>query len=143
MAELKTKQTELSVDAYVDAIADGVRRQDCRTLIDLMRKATGFEPKMWGSSMVGFGSYHYKYESGHEGDAMLTGFASRKSDLTLYIMSGFDRYEELMARVGKHKAGKACLYVKRLADIDLTALAELVTLSVHEVKRRGQTTSPK
>jgi hypothetical protein len=138
MAELKTKQTELSVDAYVDAIADDVRRQDCRALIDLMRKATGAEPKMWGAGMVGFGSYHYKYATGHEGDAMLTGFASRKSDLTLYIMSGFDRYEELLARVGKHKAGKSCLYVKRLADIDLTVLAELVTLSVQDVKRRGQ-----
>jgi Domain of unknown function (DU1801) len=140
MAELKTKQTELSVDAYVDAIADDVRRQDCRTLIDLMRKATGAEPKMWGAGIVGFGSYHYKYESGHEGDAPLTGFASRKKDLTLYIMPGFDRYEELMARIGKHKAGKGCLYLKRLADADPAVLAELVALSVHDVKRRGQQT---
>jgi len=138
MAELKTKQTELSVDAYVDAIADDVRRQDCRTLIDLMRKATGAEPRMWGTGIVGFGSYHYKYESGHEGDAPLTGFASRKKDLTLYIMPGFDRYEELMARIGKHKAGKGCLYLKRLADVDLAVLAEMVALSVHDVKRRGQ-----
>ena len=136
MAELKTKQAELSVDAYVNAIADDVRRQDCRALIDLMSKATGAEPKMWGSSMVGFGRYHYKYESGHEGDAMLTGFASRKTDLTLYIMSGFDRHEELLARLGKYKAGKSCLYVKRLADLDLEVLEELVALSVQEVKRR-------
>lgn len=136
MAELKTKQTELRVDAHINAIVDSVRREDCRKLIALMSKATGMEPRMWGTSLVGFGSYHYKYESGHEGDAMLTGFASRKSDLTMYIMPGFDRYESLMAKLGKHKAGKACVYVKRLEDLDLTVLAELVTLSVREIKQR-------
>lgn len=135
MAELKTIQTEQSVDAYIASIVDDIRRQDCRTLVELMSKATAAEPKMWGSSIVGFGRYHYKYASGHEGDAMLTGFASRKRDLTLYIMAGFERYDSLVARIGKHKLGKACLYVNRLADIDLTVLAELVTLSVQQVRR--------
>ena len=138
MAELKTKQTEQSVDAYIDAIADDVRRQDCRALIELMSKATAAAPRMWGTSMVGFGSYHYKYDSGHEGDAMLTGFASRKPDLTLYVMPGFEghEHEPLLARLGKHKAGKGCLYVKRLADVDLAVLTELVTLSVQKIRRR-------
>jgi hypothetical protein len=136
MAELKTKQTEQSVDAHIDAIADEARRQDCRTLAALMSRVTGEEPRMWGSSLVGFGSYHYKYASGHEGDAMLTGFASRKADLTLYIMPGFEGHESLLARLGKHKAGKSCVYVKRLADIDLDVLAELVKRSVEEVRRR-------
>jgi hypothetical protein len=135
MAELKTKQTEQSVDEYIDAIADDVRRQDCRTLIDLMSKATAEEPRMWGTSMVGFGSYHYKYDSGHEGDAMLTGFASRKPNLTLYAMPG-EGHEPLLARLGKHKAGKGCLYVKRLADVDLAVLTELVTLSVEKLRQR-------
>jgi Domain of unknown function (DU1801) len=136
VAELKTKQTELSVDTYIDAIADDSRRQDCRALVKLMAKATNAEPKIWGSSIVGFGSYHYKYASGHEGDACLVGFASRKNDLTLYMMSGLERHDSLMATLGKHKTGNSCLYVKRLADIDLKVLAELVKLSVQEVKRR-------
>ena len=136
MAELKTKQTEQSVDAYIDAIADDVRRQDCRTLVELMSKATSAEPRMWGTSMVGFGSYHYKYDSGHQGDAMLTGFASRKPNLTLYVMPGSEGHESLLAKLGKHKAGKGCLYVKRLADIDLAVLAELVTLSVEKLRQR-------
>jgi uncharacterized protein DUF1801 len=137
MAELKTKPTEASVGAYIEAIADDTRREDCRALVELMRQATGFEPKMWGPSIVGFGSYHYKYASGHEGDSCLTGFSSRKQDLTLYIMPGFASYEPLMARLGKHKTGKSCLYLKRLADVDLAVLAELVQLSVQQM-RRGQ-----
>lgn len=106
MAELKTKQTDLSVDDYLDAIADATRREDCRTLVALMQKATGKPPRMWGAGMVGFGSYHYRYDSGHEGDAMRTGFASRKAALTLYVTPGFGRYPDLLARIGKHKAGK-------------------------------------
>lgn len=136
MAELKTKETDLSVDAYLDAIMDETRRQDCRKLIEILSEATNTKPRMWGSSIVGFGSYHYKYASGHEGDACLTGFASRKQDLTLYIMPGFDNYGSLLARLGKHKSGKSCLYVKRLADIDLAILAELVKLSVQETRQR-------
>lgn len=134
--ELKTKQNELSVDAYIDAIADETRREDCRAVIKLMTKATKEKPKMWGPSIVGFGSYHYKYESGHEGDMCMTGFSSRKNDLTLYVMPGFDQRAELMQKLGKHKTGKSCLYIKRLADIDQKVLTELITLSVKEMKQR-------
>lgn len=135
MAEAKTKQTDLSVDAYIDAVADTTRREDCRKLIEVMSRVTASEPRMWGTSIVGFGSYHYKYASGHEGDACLTGFSSRKQDLTLYIMPGFERCESQLARLGKHKLGKSCLYVKRLADVDMTVLTELIKLSVEEMKR--------
>ena len=136
MAELKTKRTEASVDAYVDAIPDEVRRKDCRDVIDIMRKATKAEPKMWGPGIVGFGDHHYKYDSGRELDWFLTGFASRKTDLTLYIMPGFARYEELMGKLGKHKTGKSCLYLKRLSDVDVKVLAELVTASVKHMQAK-------
>ena len=136
MAELKTKRTEASVDAYVDAIPDEVRRKDCRAVIDIMRKATKAEPKMWGPAIIGFGDHHYKYDSGRELDWFLTGFASRKTDLTLYIMPGFARYEELMRKLGKHKIGKSCLYLKRLSDVDVKVLAELVSASVKHMKAK-------
>jgi len=136
MYELKTKQNELSVDAYIDAIADETRREDCRTVIKLMTKATKEKPKMWGPSIVGFGSYHYKYDSGHGGDMCITGFSSRKNDLTLYLIPGFEQRAELMEKLGKHKNGKSCLYIKRLADIDQKVLTELITLSVKEMKAR-------
>ena len=131
----KTQQTEASVEAYLQGIADEVRRQDCLTVLRLMEQATGEAPRMWGASMVGFGSYHYKYASGHEGDSFLTGFSPRKENLTIYIMPGFDRYGELMARLGKYKTGKSCLYVKRLADVDHGVLADLIRASVAEMKR--------
>lgn len=136
MAELKTKRTQASVSAFLDAVENEQRRADCRTVLNLMRAVTGEEPKMWGPSMVGFGSYHYKYASGREGDWFVTGFSPRKQDLTLYIMAGFDRYDELMAKLGKYKTGKSCLYLKRLSDVDLGVLRELVTASV-EAMRKG------
>ncbi|MBE7543936.1 MAG: DUF1801 domain-containing protein [Bryobacteraceae bacterium] len=136
MAELKTKQTQASVSAFLDAVENEQRRADCRTVLNLMRAVTGEEPKMWGPSMVGFGSYHYKYASGREGDWFVTGFSPRKQDLTLYIMAGFDRYDELMAKLGKYKTGKSCLYLKRLSDVDLGVLRELVAASV-EAMRQG------
>jgi hypothetical protein len=136
MAELKTKQTEARVSAFLDAVENEQRRADCRTVLNLMRAVTGEEPKMWGPSMVGFGSYHYKYASGREGDWFVTGFSPRKQDLTLYIMAGFDRYDELMAKLGRYKTGKSCLYLKRLSDVDLGVLRELVTASV-EAMRQG------
>lgn len=136
MAEQKTKPTEASIEAYVDAIADPARRDDCRALIALMRGATGCEPCLWGSSIVGFGSYHYRYASGHEGDAPLIGFASRKPDLTLYITPGFERYQSLLARLGRHRVAKCCLYLKRLADVDPQVLGELIELSVQQVRDR-------
>ncbi len=133
MAELKTKVSDQSVDEFLDGLDDENRRQDCRTVLDLMRQVTATEPKMWGSSIVGFGSYHYKYESGREGEWFLTGFSPRKQALTLYIMSGFKRYELLLRKLGKHKRGKSCLYVKRIEDIDLATLTELIEQSVQHL----------
>ena len=126
MAELKTKPSDESVDAYLGAVADPARRAECLALVGLMREATGLEPRLWGGSMVGFGSYHYKYASGHEGDSFLVGFAPRKKELTLYFMGGLEPQRESLAKLGKHKTGKGCLYLKRLADADLGVLHEMV-----------------
>jgi hypothetical protein len=130
MAEVKTKETTASVAEFLKGISDAQRREDCRAVSEIMRDVTGEEPKMWGSSIVGFGRYHYKYESGREGDWMITGFSPRKSDLTLYLMGGFESSPELMKKLGKYKTGKACLYIKKLADVDVDVLRKLVTKSV-------------
>jgi len=135
MAELKTKRTEASVTAFLKRVADDTRRQDCLTVLRMMKQATGAEPKMWGSSIVGFGNYHYEYASGREGEWFLTGFAPRKRDLTLYIMAGFGRYDTLLAKLGKFKIGRSCLYIKRLADVDLSVLRKLVSTSVRRMKQ--------
>lgn len=137
MTELKTRPTDASVARFLDGVPDAAMRDDCRALVAMMEKASGEPPRMWGSSIVGFGSYHYKYDSGREGDWFLTGFAPRKQDLTLYIMPGFERYGELLGRLGRHKTGKSCLYIKRLADVDLDVLEELVTRSVERQKSRS------
>ena len=130
MAAPKTVPTNASVEGYLNSIANEAKRQDSFALLDLMKEVTGEEAVMWGPSIVGFGSYHYTYASGREGDWMVTGFAPRKQALTLYIMSGFDRYENLLARLGKHSTGKSCLYIKRLSDVDLDVLRELIAESV-------------
>jgi len=130
VADLKTKRTEASVDAFLKGVVDDARRQDCLTLLRIMRQPAGAVPKMWGSSIVGFGSYQYKYASGRAGDWPLIGFAPRKQDLTLYVMAGFDRYGALLRKLGKYKTGKCCLYVKRLGDVDLTVLMQLISASV-------------
>lgn len=135
MAELKTKPTEQSVEAFLQEVSDEQKRQDCFIVLELMRRITGEEPKMWGSSMVGFGRYHYKYSSGQEGDYFLTGFSPRKQNLTLYIMAGFEQFEPLLQKLGKHTTGKSCLYIKRLKDIDLPTLEELIRQSVHYMKQ--------
>lgn len=134
MAELKTKETDASVAAFVEAIQDDRRRADARAILDLMQEVTGEPATMWGESIVGFGRYHYKYESGREGDWFLTGFSPRKQNLTLYIMAGFDQYDDLMDRLGKYRTGKSCLYVKSLDQIDQTVLRELVARSVEHMK---------
>jgi hypothetical protein len=139
MAELKTKPTQQSVTEYLDAIPDEKRRRECYTVLELMEKAAQEEPRMWGDSMVGFGSYHYKYASGHEGDAFLTGFASRKNALTVYILAGFEGYSDLMAKLGKYKTGRSCLYIKKLEDIDLAILEKLVSQSVEHMRRTNST----
>jgi hypothetical protein len=134
MAELKTKATTASVSDFLAAIEDDERREDCLAVVKIMKKATGAEPKMWGPSIVGFGDHRYKYESGRELDWFLTGFSPRKRELTLYIMPGFDRYDDLLASLGKYKTGKSCLYLKRLADIDRTVLKTLVESSVKHMR---------
>lgn len=138
MAKLKTQPNDASVDAFLNGLesTDPQKTDDCRALIKIMQRATGEPPKMWGKSMVGFGSYHYKYESGREGDWFLTGFAPRKRELSLYIMPGFDRFAELMSNLGKHKTGKSCLYIKQLGDIDLDVLEQLVSESVEHMRQQ-------
>jgi hypothetical protein len=135
MSDMKTHATDTSVDEFLRAISDHARRQDCLRVLEIMNGITGEEPKIWGGSMVGFGTYHYRYDSGREGDWFVTGFSPRKANLTLYIMAGFDRYAELLGRLGKFKTGKSCLYVKKLADVDETVLRELIGASVDHVKR--------
>ena len=142
MAEMKTQRTNQSVKSFLDAIADEERRRDCRTVLGIMQKATGAEPKMWGGSIVGFGNYHYKYASGREGDWFLTGFSPRKENLTLYIMGGLERYPALLGRLGKFKTAKSCLYIKRIADIDLEVLTELVGQSVRRVAQSYSAPTP-
>src|SRR5690349_729413 len=119
MPENKTRQTEQSVANFLNAIPDEQRRQDCQTLVDLMSKAAGAGPKLWGSSIVGFGQYHYVYASGREGDSMLVGFSPRQPALTLYVGAGSEEQQALLANLGKFKAGKGCLYIKKLEDVHL------------------------
>lgn len=134
MAELKTKRNDASVEAFLNGIADERKRQDAFAVLHLMGEVTGEAPTMWGESIVGFGSYHYKYASGREADWMLTGFSPRKQNLTVYIMAGFAQYDALLARLGKHSTGSSCLYIKKLQDIDLAVLRELVSQSVAHMK---------
>lgn len=134
MAELKTKEHDGSVEASLDGVADERRRAEGRAVLALMREVSGEEPKMWGSSIVGFGRYHYRYASGHQGDACLTGFSPRRQALTLYVMPGFDRFDEILGRLGKFETGKGCLYLKRLADVDETFLRELVAASLAHLR---------
>ncbi len=136
MAPLKTAPTGESVEQFLQEITDEGQREDCRSLVKLMRAITGDPPRMWGASIVGFGSYHYRYASGREGDWFLTGFSPRKKNLTLYIMSGFAGYEALLKKLGKHRTGKSCLYVKRLSDLDPATLRELIAQSVKQVAQR-------
>lgn len=130
MSELKTKVNDASVLEFLHNVPDEKKRQDSLALLAFMEEVTGYEAKMWGPSIVGFGQYHYKYASGREGDMPLTGFSPRKQALTLYITSGFDQYEELLASLGKHSTGKACLYIKRLSDVNLATLRQIIQQSV-------------
>ncbi len=126
MAKNKTTETEVDVFDFIESYVDhDQKKTDSHTLIELMRDWSGFEPKMWGPTIIGFGSYHYKYASGHEGDAPILGFSPRKSQFSLYIYSKTDKSDELLKEFGKFKMGKACIYVKKLADIDLSVLHEL------------------
>ena len=136
MAELKTKENDLDVEDFLNAIANENKRKDSFALAKLIKKVTGYKPKMWGTSIVGFGSYHYKYASGHEGDAALIGFSPRKQSFTLYLMCGFHGQGELMKKLGKHKTGKGCLYINNLRDIDTGVLSELIKISMEAILHR-------
>ena len=135
MTELKTKPNEGDVLDFLNGVVDEKRRKDCFVILDLMKEVTGEEPIMWGDSIVGFGSYHYKYKSGREGDWLSTGFSPRKRYLTIYIMSGFERYDGLMNKLGKYKTGKSCLYINKIEDIDQAVLKELIRESIEYVAR--------
>lgn len=135
MAELKTKKTNASVLSFVKSIKDDQVRADCRTLISLMQAVTGQKPRLWGTGLVGFGSYHYVYASGREGDWPVTAFAPRKQNLTVYIMPGFAEYQDLLARLGPHKTAVSCLYIKRLSDVHLPTLKKIVAASVKHMKK--------
>lgn len=136
MAELKTKETEASVEDFWDGVADETARDDSRKIAEMMAKATGAKAKMWGASIVGFGNRHLKSESGREVDWMEIGFAPRKQNLTLYLNVGEGWDERLLSKLGKHKLGKGCLYFKRLSDVDETVLEKLIEKSVENIRRK-------
>jgi hypothetical protein len=132
MSDLKTKPTNASVDEFLNAVEHPQRREDGFELLRMMKEITKEEPTMWGPSIVGFGSYHYKYESGREGEMPITGFSPRKKSLTVYIMSGFEKYQHLLEKLGKHKTGKSCLYINKLEDVDWVVLKEIIRKSVEQ-----------
>ena len=136
MAETKTKPTVVSVESFLDKNTTGQARTDSDNLIKLMKKVTGLAPKMWGPSIIGFGSYHYKYESGREGDICITGFSPRKGNLSLYVLGGAPGQADLLKKLGKHKAGKGCLYIKKLEDVDLKVLESMVKNCVDYIKKK-------
>ena len=141
MAELKTKKTEASVDDFLNRLPSEQTRKDCFEIVKIMKQATKEEPKMWGSSIIGFGSVHLKYASGRELDWMRIGFSPRKQNLTLYLMLGAGNYGALLKKLGKHTTGKGCLYIKKLADVDTKVLKELVNVSVKSAKSNHQSAS--
>ena len=134
-AELKTQVNDASVTEFLNSVADEKKRNDCFEVLKLMKQVTREEPKMWGASIVGFGSYHYKGKSGREGEWMLTGFSPRKQNLTLYLMGGFETHADLLAKLGKYTTGSGCLYIKSLGDVDKKVLKELVQASVRRMKQ--------
>lgn len=136
MSDNKTKPTKVSVEAFLDSVPDAGKRADALVLIDIMQRATGEKPVMWGPSIIGFGSYHYRYDSGREGESPVVGFSPRKAELVLYIVTGFTGAEPLLAKLGKHTTGKSCLYIKHLTDVDQRVLRKLVDQSVAAVRAK-------
>lgn len=135
MAKNKTTQTLISVDDFINSVKDETKRKDSFSLIQLIKNQTGLEPKMWGPSIVGFGSYHYKYDSGHEGDSPLVGFSPRVSAITLYLSGHFEKREELLEELGKHKTDKGCIYVKKLDDINIETLQKIITNHINHIQK--------
>src|ERR1051325_10546724 len=138
MAEQKTKPTNVSVDGYLNEIADEQQREDAFAVLALMKKVTGLKPRMWGPSIIGFGEYHYKYASGHEGDCCLIGFSPRKGNLSLYFLPGVERFAAQLKKLGKHKTGKGCLYFSKLADVDEAVLREIIKTGYGEMCKPAQ-----
>jgi hypothetical protein len=136
MAELKTKMNDGSVEAFLNAVEDDQKREDSYRLKEMMEELTGAQAQMWGTAIIGFGTYHYKYDSGREADWMLTGFSPRKQALTLYLMSGNEHFEKERTSLGKHKIGKSCLYIKKLSDIDEEVLRDMIKKSVKIISKR-------
>lgn len=136
MAEAKTRPTKASVAAFLAAVPDEQRRKDGQAVAKLLREVTGEKPVLWGSNIVGFGTYVYRYADGREGEWPIVGFSPRKSELVVYVMPGFERYADLLARLGKHRTGKSCLYLKKLADADLAVLKEIVSRSVAAMEKK-------
>ncbi len=137
MADNKTKPSRASVSKFLAAIDDPVKRKDAQTLCKMMEAVTGEKPVLWGDAIVGFGTYHYMYASGREGDAPVAGFSPRKQNLTVYLLYGFDEQTELLSKLGKHSTSKSCLYIKRLEDVDQKVLQKLITASVKQVRRQS------
>ena len=135
MAELKTKQNRASVSAFLKSVENDQRRKDSQELLAMMKAVTGKAPKMWGDSIVGFGTYHYKYQTGREGDWMVTGFSPRKQNLTVYIMPGFSNYQALLRKLGKYKTSVSCLYLNKLDDVDRKVLKQLVTRAYRDMQK--------
>jgi hypothetical protein len=135
MAELKTKANDASVESFLNGIQDETKRNDAFQILEMMKKVTKSQPKMWGTSIIGFGDYHYKYASGREGDYFLTGFSPRRQNLTLYISGGFDEHGDLLDKLGKYTLGKGCLYIKKLEDVDTKVLRHLVERSVKKMTK--------
>lgn len=136
MSEAKTRPTDTPLQSYLDGIADPQRRSDCAQLATVMQRLSGCSPVLWGGSIVGFGSYRYRYDSGREGEFCVVGFSSRKDSISLYLLAGFDGAAALLQQLGKHKTGKACLYIKRLADVQPAVLEQLIQSSIDETRRR-------
>lgn len=137
MADMKTIPTRASVDKFLKGITDDRKRADCYQILELLKKTTKAEPKMWGTSIVGFGKYHYVYESSREGDSFIIGFSPRKQNITLYIMGGFDQFEDLLQQLGKHSTGKSCLYINKLEDINLNILKKLINKSMKAAEKNS------
>ena len=135
MAELKTKVNEASVEDFLDTIEDEAKRDDCYEILKMMQNVTSEPPKMWGSSIIGFGTYHYKYASGQEGDWMRIGFSPRKQNIAIYFMAGVEKHSDLLEKIGKYKTGKSCFYIKKLDDVDRGVLKEMMKANLAELKQ--------
>lgn len=135
MATLKTIENNESVERFLNTVTDETKRQDCFEIIEMMKQVTGLTPKMWGTAIVGFGSYHYKYESGHEGDMCLIGFSPRKQNFALYVGAGNENIQQLLRKLGKHKTGKGCLYINKLVDVDINMLKKIFKTSFDNAKK--------